>query len=181
LFILIGGAMKPNPQPMWQFIKHWNAMHKKVYGQVRYETLEDVLKRLPGCQIKWTKGKATGRIKIVGSMYDAANDLSSDKEDMLDKAERKKLWDRLSKVYVSNIKGKLAVLEGVKKDFKRLDETKIMIRTELPELMKNPELAPESKEELKKLYASYKAVYEKQNALGKEIDAIEKHLKKKPT
>ena len=176
--ILLGGSMKPDPSPMWKFIKAWNEMHKKVYGKLRYETVEDVLKRLDPPRIKWTQGKACGIVKVMTNMYDCANDLSSDKEQMLAKADRKKVWSQLSKVYVSNIKGEMAIMEGVMKGFKRLDATKIMISTEIPELLKNDDLDDDSKKELIKLAKSYKGVYDNQKKLDREIIVVAKALKK---
>ena len=90
--IIVGGAMKPNPMPMWKFIKGWNELYKQVHGKLRYETVEDVLKRLKPPRIMWTQGKSCGVIKVMTNMYDCANDLSSDKEQMLSKANRKKVW-----------------------------------------------------------------------------------------
>jgi hypothetical protein len=164
--ILLDGSMKADATPMWKFIKLWNDMHKQVHGKLRYETVEDVLKRLTPPRIKWTQGKACGIIKVMTNMYDCANDLSSDKEQMLAKPARKKVWTALSKVYVANIKGELNILEGVMKDYKRLDETKIMIQTEIPELLKNQDLNAKSRVELQELYKTYKSVYEKQKNLG---------------
>jgi molybdopterin-guanine dinucleotide biosynthesis protein len=193
--ILINGSMKADPQPMremWKFIKAWNQMHKEVCGTLRYETLEDVLKRLPAPHdIKWTQGEAFGVIKIMANMFDCANDLCSDTERMLSKSQRKKVWPALSKVYASNIKGKLSILEGVLKEFKRLDEDQVMIEefkrldedqvmisTEIPELLENDDLDTNSKKELKKLAISYNLLKTKQKDLDSEIKQVEKGLKK---
>lgn len=177
--IIVGGAMKPNPKPMWQFIKQWNEMCVKATGKMRYDTVEDVLKRTKDYpRTKGVMGKANGIYLLYKNMYDCADALGDAKNQLLSKKDASNVWKLLSQTYVSNIKGDLAVMEGVKKGFKRLDETKLMISTEIPELMKNPDLNDDSKKEIKQLVVAYKKVYAKHAELGKELSKLEKHLRK---
>ncbi len=177
--ILVGGVMNPDPKPMWLFIKNWNAMVRRATGKLRYDTIQDVMKRINDYpRTKGVQGKANGVYLLYKNMYDCANDLADEKKELLAKSDAKNIWKLMSTSYVANIKGDLAILEGIKKGFRRLDDSKIMISTEIPELMKNPSLSAESKTELKKLVMAYKKVYTTHGELGKEIAKMEKHLKK---
>ncbi|MEM7058447.1 MAG: hypothetical protein AAF557_12710 [Pseudomonadota bacterium] len=175
--IFVDGDMTPDLMPMWKWIKGWNEMAKAVTGKLRYQTVEDVLRGIKDYpRLKVPEGRGAGAALLYRTMYDCANEISNTKLALLPKAKAKKVWSMISKIYAANLKGDLAIMDGVMKDFKRLDQTKILIREELPKLLKNEELSDKSKAAVKKLASDYKVLLESSKKLKDEFKAVGKKI-----
>lgn len=132
---------------MWQAIEKINKNSKEITGITAYDTINTVLKRLKGPLpvLYETFGANMGNKKKYANMLDVANALCDKNWRLLPKGDHKRLvWDALSKIYVDNAKGDLAIFEGSQNPLKQLDRRFTLINTELAAILKNKNLSKDT-------------------------------------
>ena len=149
---------------MWQIIDAVEKQIRDVTGQVAYDKLSDVLKRLNGPLPKLveTHGANIGHPKKYADMLSCTNAMTSKDWQLLDRGKFNTVWQELSALYVRNSRGDVEIWEGRKKNYKRIDEGSVMINRELDELLKKPDLPKATLAAAIKLAKHYQKYYDKQ-------------------
>ena len=149
---------------MWQIIDAVEKQIRDVTGQVAYDKLSDVLKRLNGPLPKLveTHGANIGHPKKYADMLSCTNAMTSKDWQLLDRGKFNTVWQELSALYVRNSRGDVEIWEGRKKNYKRIDEGSVMINRELEELLKKPDLPKATLAAAIKLAKHYQKYYDKQ-------------------
>ena len=149
---------------MWQIIEEVEKQIRDVPGQVTYDKLSDVLKRLksPLPKLRETHGANIGAPKKYSDMLSCANAMTSKDWQLVDKGKFNAVWQELSGLYVQNSQGDVEIWEGRKKNYKRIDMGSVLINRELGELLKKGDLPTKTLQAAIKLAKHYTTYYDKQ-------------------
>ena len=156
---------------MWQIIEDVEKQIRDVTGQVTYDKLNDVLRRLrsPLPVVQDTLGAAIGHTKKFSDMLSCAEALTSNDWKLLDKGDFKKVWDELSALYIRNSQGDVQIWEGRKLNYKRIDIGTTLIRRELVELLKRTDLPKKTLEAVVKMAKGYQNHYDGQKQVADDL------------
>lgn len=142
---------------MWQIIETVESQIRDVTGQVSYDKLNDVLKRLksPLPKLVEATGANIGHPKKFSDMLSCAETLTDARWALIEKGKFNHVWDKLSAAYVANSKGDVEIWEGRKANFKRIDASTTLIRAELNALLARTDLPPATRIAAEKIAVSY--------------------------
>lgn len=142
---------------MWQIIETVEKQIREVTGQVSYDKLNDVLKRLTGPLPKLVEatGANIGHPKKFANMLDCAERLTDARWALIDKGKFNYVWDKLSEQYVKNSRGDVEIWEGRKANYKRIDASTTLIRSELAALLAREDLPKATRLVAEKLVVGY--------------------------
>lgn len=142
---------------MWQIIETVEKQIRDVTGQVSYDKLNDVLKRLrsPLPKLVEATGANIGHPKKFSDMLSCAETLTDARWALIDKGKFSYVWDKLSEAYVANSKGDVEIWEGRKANYKRIDVSTTLIRAELNALLARTDLPPATRIAAEKIAVSY--------------------------
>jgi hypothetical protein len=142
---------------MWQIIETVEKQIREVTGQVSYDKLNDVLKRLTGPLPKLVEatGANIGHPKKFANMLDCAERLTDSRWALIDKGKFNHVWDKLSEQYVKNSSGDVEIWEGRKANYKRIDASTTLIRAELNALLAREDLPKATRLAAEKLVVGY--------------------------
>lgn len=162
--------------PMFKRIEKIRIKRAKHNLPVKFETINDVLKKLKSPRII-----DKDRIEIRYTHADECfNDLKN-KPNLFPKPEVARTWSRLSECFASNASGYIKIMDGAADDYGKLREDKDFIFKELPKLLKNKNLSKKSKDDLKTLISKYGTRFDRRyRELIAGIDDANKVLKGKP-
>lgn len=149
---------------MWEIIEAVEKQIREVTGQVTYDKLSDVLKRLksPLPKLVETHGANIGHPKKYADMLSCTSAMTSKDWQLLDRGKFNTVWQELSALYVRNSRGEVEIWEGRKKNYKRIDMGSVLINRELAELLKKEDLPKATLAAAIKLAKHYQNYYDKQ-------------------
>ena len=133
--------------PMWKAVEAINKLSVDQTGMVKYDSINDVLKRLksPLPKLFATINANRGHPVKFANMLDVANALCSRNDQLLPKGDHKRwVWDELSALYVANSKGEIDIFEGNQKVLKQIDKKFTLANRELTEILKNKDLGKDT-------------------------------------
>ena len=161
---------------MWQIIETTEKQMREVTGQVSYDKLNDVLRRLksPLPKLVATDGADIGHPKKFSDMLSCAEHLTDTNWALIDKGKVSYVWDTLSEQYVKNSKGDVEIWEGRKLNYKRIDASATLIRAELKALLQREDLPKASRLAAEKIVVSYVKHHQDQKTYSEKLvaDAI---------
>lgn len=142
---------------MWQIIEATDQRIREITGQVTYDKLNDVLKRLKGPLPKLvaTDGADIGHPKKFSDMLSCAEHMTDPNWSLIEKGKFNYIWDTLSEQYVKNSQGDVQIWEGRKLNYKQIDASTTLIRTELKALLERTDLPKASLLAAQKIVVSY--------------------------
>ncbi len=136
---------------------------RKSLGLPKIMILNDVIRTIgkhPG--IVGTQGKDLNKRLKFSSLLDYANAASLKVNALLPEKQLQKdiVWKTMSHWYSKGAKGEIHVMEGImpdpkSKSFKDLNAMKIFVSTELPALLKNPQISDGARREAQALADKY--------------------------
>jgi hypothetical protein len=158
---------------MWQIIEFVDKNVRDYTGQVHYDKLNDVLRRLKGPlpAIVDTNGGAIGRPKKFADMLECAEKLTNPNEHLLDKGRFNYVWDTLSAQYVKNAKGEVEIWQGCKANHKQVDQSTTLIRTELQTLLARTDIPQATREAASKIVVSFVNHHRNQKIISEKLMA----------
>lgn len=144
---------------MWQIIETVEKQIREVTGQVSYDKLNDVLRRLKGPLPKLVEatGANIGHPKKFSDMLSCTMTLTDARWALIDKGKFNYVWDRLSEQYVKNSRGDVEIWEGRMANYKRIDASTTLIRSELNALLAREDLPKLTRLAAEKLVVGYVA------------------------
>jgi hypothetical protein len=142
---------------MWQIIEKVDKQIKDLTGQVTYDKLNDVLKRLksPLPKLIEATGANAGHPKKFSDMLSCAETLTDARWAVIDKGKFNYVWDTLSAEYVKNSKGDVQIWEGRLANYKQINVATTLIRTELKALVTRKDLPPATLKAASELVVRY--------------------------
>lgn len=158
---------------MWQLIESADKQIREITGQVSYDKLNDVLKRLKGPLPKLvaTDGADIGNPKKFSDMLSCAEHMTDTNWSLIDKGKFDYVWDTLSEQYVKNSKGDVEIWEGRKLNYKRIDASATLIRAELKALLQRDDLPKASRVAAEKIVVSYVKHHQDQKTYSEKMVA----------
>lgn len=159
---------------VWAAIEKVNANVVAYDGIHRFDKLSDVVKRVksPLPKVVYTHGNLAGREKTnFQSLDHVVKNLTSRPDRFLDRGKHTAVWQELSKLYVNNARGEIAIWEGRKKNYKQVDAGRALINTEIKELLKKKAVPPETLKKVVALAKRHEGYYRQQ------MTDFEKHIK----
>lgn len=156
---------------MWQLIEAHDKTARETTGQVTYDKLNDVLKRLKGPLPKLvaTDGADIGHPKKFSDMLSCAERMTDKNWSLVDKGRFNDIWDALSEQYVKNSKGEVDIWEGRKLDFARVNIGTTLIRKELNALLARKDLPEATRRAAEKLMVGYAKHHEAQQFFSEKM------------
>ena len=158
---------------MWQIIETVDNQIHAVTGRVSYDKLNDVLKRISGPLPKLFEatGANIGHPKKFSDMLSCAEKLTDPRNALIDKGKINHVWDRLSEAYVANSKGDVEIWDGRKANYKRIDGSTTMIRSELKALLLRDDLPKATRLAAEKIVVSYVRHHQDQKTFSEKLVA----------
>lgn len=156
---------------MWQIIEKVDKDIREMTGQVTYDKLNDVLKRLKGPLPKLVEatGANAGHPKKFADMLECAEKLTDPRWALIDKGKFNYVWDTLSGEYVKNSKGDVQIWEGRLANYKQINVGTTLIRTELEALLKRKDLPPATLKAASELVVRYVNHHKEQKIYSEQI------------
>lgn len=156
---------------MWQIIETVDKDIKSLTGQVTYDKLNDVLKRLksPLPKLIEATGANAGHPKKFSDMLSCAETLTDARWALIDKGKFNYVWDMLSAEYVKNSRGDVQIWEGRQKNYKQISVGTTLIRAELKELLARKDLPPATLKAASELVVRYVKHHEGQKIYSEQI------------
>lgn len=156
---------------MWQIIEFAEKNFHEYTGQVRYDKLNDVLKRIrsPLPALVETNGANIGDPKKFADLLDCVSKLTDPKWALIDKGKFNYVWDTLSTQYVSNSKGEVEIWQGCKANHKQVDVSTTLIRAELTALLARTDLPVATREAASKIVVSYVRHHQAQKIYSEKV------------
>lgn len=161
----------PQMTRMWQTIESINRDIKETTGQVKYDLLNDVLKRCGSSpKLLHVQGsKAGSAVNGLSNLLAYANTVSDEKAGYIEKAKIAEVWGQLSETYVTNSEGEVTLLEGRTTHNKRVTMAYVMVRKELEALWKRKDLPDATKKNAAQMIAGFMTHYDGQAQISEKI------------
>ena len=142
---------------IWQIIEQVDREIRDDTGQVTYDKLNDVLKRLksPLPKLIEATGANAGHPKKFSDMLSCAETLTDARWALIDKGKFNHVWDSLSAEYVKNARGDVQIWEGRLANNKQINVGTTLIRAELKELLARADLPNETLKAASELVVRY--------------------------
>lgn len=143
---------------MWKLIEEHDKKAREMTGQVSYDKLNDVLKRIKQKDLPKlvaTDGADIGHPKKFADMLECAEKMTDKNWSLVEKGKFNYIWDTLSEQYVKNSRGEVEIWEGRKRDLSRINIGTTLIRKELATLLARKDLPPATKTAAEKLLVGY--------------------------
>jgi len=166
-------ALSANQQlrRMWQIIEEAEKQIRSYTGRVKYDKLNDVLRRLKGPlpALVEATGANIGHPKKFSDMLSCAEILTDPRWALIDKGKFNYVWDTLSAQYVKNSSGDVEIWEGCKANYKQVDQSTTLIRAELTALLGRADLPAATREAASKIAVRYVNHHREQKSLSEKL------------